>query len=362
MIFDHSIASATGLLEPRAARLGRRSTHGRQRPARARRWCRRRIICEVCRPSSGRGSASQQERRSSSARTTGCSPTLGVDAIRPGEVAVTIGTSGAMRSVVDRPATDASGRTSCYAPDQTPLGRRRPGQQRRHHPALGATNSRRPRPRPPNASVRSADPHRRAHLGRRRGAVVPPLPRRERAPLWNADLRGWFFGLATHHRKEHMIRAVLEGVIFNLHSIAPAVESLVGTTRSIEATGGFTRSGLWRQMMADVFDREVVVRKASRARVGAPQCSASTRSGGSKASMSSAGWSAQRISTRRSRTTSPFTASCRRSSRRFRSNGAQYRQVAEFSAVPPRRGRCTRGREKGRGFAPDIWGPSTGSG
>ena len=91
------------------------------------------------------------------------------------------------------------------------------------------------------------------------GLLFHPYLAGERAPLWNANLRGSFFGLAMHHRKEHMIRAVLEGVIFNLYSILPAVESLVGTSRSIKATGGFARSGLWRQMMADVFDREVVV-------------------------------------------------------------------------------------------------------
>lgn len=62
-----------------------------------------------------------------------------------------------------------------------------------------------------------------------------------------------------HHRKEHLIRAVLEGVIFNLYSILPAVEALIGPTRTMKATGGFARSGLWRQMMADIFNREVVV-------------------------------------------------------------------------------------------------------
>jgi len=62
-----------------------------------------------------------------------------------------------------------------------------------------------------------------------------------------------------HHRKEHMIRAALEGVIFNLYSILPAVEALIGKSQSIKATGGFARSGLWRQMMADVFNRDVVV-------------------------------------------------------------------------------------------------------
>jgi gluconokinase len=91
------------------------------------------------------------------------------------------------------------------------------------------------------------------------GLLFHPYLAGERAPLWNANLRGSFFGLAMHHRKEHLIRAVLEGVIFNLYSILPAVEALIGPTRTMKATGGFARSGLWRQMMADIFDREVVV-------------------------------------------------------------------------------------------------------
>ena len=62
-----------------------------------------------------------------------------------------------------------------------------------------------------------------------------------------------------HHRKEHMIRAVLEGVVMNLHTILPAVEAVIGHTHVIKATGGFARSPMWRQMLADVFDRTVVV-------------------------------------------------------------------------------------------------------
>ena len=40
---------------------------------------------------------------------------LGVGAIGKGEVAVTIGTSGAVRTVVDQPITDEQSRTFCYA-------------------------------------------------------------------------------------------------------------------------------------------------------------------------------------------------------------------------------------------------------
>jgi gluconokinase len=81
----------------------------------------------------------------------------------------------------------------------------------------------------------------------------------ERAPLWDANAKGSFFGLGLHHKKEHMIRAVLEGVIFNLYTVLLALEELIGEPTKIQATGGFARSALWRQMMADIFNQEVSV-------------------------------------------------------------------------------------------------------
>lgn len=188
---------------------------------------------------------------------------LGVDAIRAGEVAVTIGTSGAMRTIVDRPVTDPAGRTFCYALTE-------------HHWAVGGPVNnggiifRWVRDELAAAETETAkrlgiDPYDvLTRIAERmppgcEGLVFHPYLAGERAPLWNANLRGSFFGLAMHHRKEHLIRAVLEGVIFNLYSIMPAMESMIGTVRTIKATGGFARSGLWRQMMADVFNREVLV-------------------------------------------------------------------------------------------------------
>jgi gluconokinase len=188
---------------------------------------------------------------------------LGVNAIGAGEVAVTIGTSGAMRTVVDRPLTDPSARTFCYALTE------------RHWVIGGPVNNggivfRWVRDQLAAAECETAkrlgvDPYEiltRIAEGVPPGAeglLCHPFLAGERAPLWNANLRGSFFGLAMHHRREHLIRAVLEGVIFNLYSILPAVEALIGPTRAIKATGGFARSALWRQMLADIFDREVVV-------------------------------------------------------------------------------------------------------
>jgi gluconokinase len=188
---------------------------------------------------------------------------LGVNAIAPGQVAVTIGTSGAMRSVVDRPVTDPSGRTFCYALTE------------QHWVVGGPVNNggnifRWVRDELATSEAQAArdagvDPYEAlTQIAEKiapgaEGLLFHPFLAGERAPLWNADLRGSFFGLALHHRKEHMIRAALEGVIFNLYSILPAVEDLIGPTKTMMATGGFARSALWRQMMADIFEREVEV-------------------------------------------------------------------------------------------------------
>ncbi len=188
---------------------------------------------------------------------------LGVNAIRPGEVAATIGTSGAMRTVVERPQTDPAGRTFCYALTEQRWVVGGPVNNggivlrwvRDEFAAAEAETAKRLGIDTYEVLTRIAE---RVPAGSE-GLLFHPFLAGERAPHWNANLRGSFFGLGLHHRKEHMIRAALEGVILNLHGILPAIESIAGRSTGIRATGGFARSGLWRQMMADVFDREVVV-------------------------------------------------------------------------------------------------------
>ena len=90
------------------------------------------------------------------------------------------------------------------------------------------------------------------------GLIFHPFLTGERSPIWDADARGSFFGLSLNHTKSHLIRAVLEGIVYNLYSVSVALTELVGPATSIRATGGFAKSPLWRQMLADIFDRTVV--------------------------------------------------------------------------------------------------------
>lgn len=188
---------------------------------------------------------------------------LGVNAMDPGIVAVTIGTSGAIRTVTDKPITDEKGRVFCYALTD------------KHWVVGGPVNNGGMTFRWLRDELASAEVETAKRLGINSydvltkiaskvapgadGLLFHPYLAGERAPLWNPDARGSFFGLGLHHKKEHMIRAVLEGVIFNLYTVLLALQELIGVPKKIRATGGFARSALWRQMLADIFNQEVDV-------------------------------------------------------------------------------------------------------
>lgn len=80
----------------------------------------------------------------------------------------------------------------------------------------------------------------------------------ERAPWWNPNARGVFFGLALGHRQANLIRAVLEGVCFNLKLILDVFEEMGASIESIRVIGVGARSKLWRQIMANIYGKEIL--------------------------------------------------------------------------------------------------------
>ena len=75
----------------------------------------------------------------------------------------------------------------------------------------------------------------------------------ERAPIWDTNVRGTFVGLARHHRPEHLMRACLEGVAFNLYGTFQALSEMAGPIEAIDAIGGGARSDVWLRIMADTW-------------------------------------------------------------------------------------------------------------
>lgn len=89
--------------------------------------------------------------------------------------------------------------------------------------------------------------------------VYLPYLTGERTPHMDPKAKGMFFGLTLGHDRSHLTRAVMEGVTFSLRdSLEILAGAGVGTKRVI-ASGGGARSGVWLQMQADIFGKEVVV-------------------------------------------------------------------------------------------------------
>jgi xylulokinase len=89
------------------------------------------------------------------------------------------------------------------------------------------------------------------------GLIYLPYLMGERAPHLDSDARGVFFGLSASHDRRHMIRAVMEGVSYSLLDCINIIRDMGITTTEVRASGGGGRSGLWRQMLADMFETDV---------------------------------------------------------------------------------------------------------
>lgn len=178
---------------------------------------------------------------------------LGSGAISPGEVAISAGTSGAIRQMIQGFEVSDNQETFCYAftEDLSILG--------------GATN---------NGGIalqwlkelisyEGSFDELTAEAARVEpgadGLLFFPYINGERAPIWNQDAKGNFFGLSITHKKEHLVRAVLEGITYNLYHIGKALELQAGEPEKIYVNGGLAQSALWVQMLADVFGKDVYV-------------------------------------------------------------------------------------------------------
>ena len=80
--------------------------------------------------------------------------------------------------------------------------------------------------------------------------------------MWNSNAKGVYFGLTIQHKKAHLIKASLEGIIFSLYSIGKILMEKKEITE-IYASGGFAKSVVWLQILADVFNIKVFVSAAA---------------------------------------------------------------------------------------------------
>ena len=182
---------------------------------------------------------------------------LGTGAIEPGVAGLSLGTSGAVRMAVDGPRADPAGSLFCYAltDDLWVVG----GAVSNGGITMRWAGS-------TFAAELMGEGHADSDLlalaaeapPGSDGLVMLPYLLSERAPVWDPDLAGAYFGIRHRHTRQHFLRAALEGVCLQVSTIADALES-VAPVREVRATGGTFRSPLWRTVMAGVLARPLVV-------------------------------------------------------------------------------------------------------
>lgn len=84
------------------------------------------------------------------------------------------------------------------------------------------------------------------------GLVFLPHLFGERAPVWDEQSRGAYFGIGPQHGRAHFIRAALEGICFNLKNVLIHLERQSTPVDYLCVSGGFTQSPFWMQLLADI--------------------------------------------------------------------------------------------------------------
>ncbi len=188
---------------------------------------------------------------------------VGSGIVEPGQVSVTIGTSGVVFSHLDEPAYDPQGRvhTFCHAV---------PGKWHLMGVTQGAGLSLQwfrnqlGQDLVAEAKRKQVDPY---ELCTALAAEAPagsdglfwlPYLMGERTPHLDAEARGGWIGLTAKHTRAHLLRAIIEGVSYSLRDCLEILRGLGVEPAQVRASGGGARSEFWRGVLAGVFDCPIV--------------------------------------------------------------------------------------------------------
>ena len=172
---------------------------------------------------------------------------VGVGVIEPGVVSVVLGTSGVVLASLPAYAHDAEARVHafCHA---------LPGTWEAMGVMLNAAGSLRwlRDALAPGASFEELTAEAADWSAGADGLTFLPYLQGERTPHADPDARGAFTGLALHHDRGALTRAVLEGVAYGLRDSLELLRELGVAPERGRVSGGGARSGLWREIVASV--------------------------------------------------------------------------------------------------------------
>jgi xylulokinase len=180
---------------------------------------------------------------------------VGVGAVAPGVVALSLGTSGVVFASTAEPLHEERGRVHafCHA---------LPGRWHMMSVMLSAAGSLRwfRDALAPGADFGDLVAPAADVSAAGSGLYFMPYLTGERSPHPDPDARGAFVGLDVTHDRRHMTRAVLEGVAFGLRDgLELMVDAGMPRPSQIRASGGGLASPLWRQILADILEAEIAL-------------------------------------------------------------------------------------------------------
>jgi len=186
----------------------------------------------------------------------GCLANLGSFAIDPGVAALTIGTSGAIRVGSTRPLPNFEAMTFNYILDEKTFicgGPINNGGVILKWYAETLLQKKLSSPTEYDALLKDLD----TTTPGAEGLIFLPYLLGERAPIWNSDARGVFFGMTARHTQAHFTRAVIEGITMALYDVTAALEKTGLQIGQVNVSGGFVHSAVWTQTLADIFNKRI---------------------------------------------------------------------------------------------------------
>jgi gluconokinase len=190
----------------------------------------------------------------------GCLANIGSNCIDEGSLAITIGTSGAARTIIKKQNFKYNPFTFAYLLDEEKIvvgGPVNNGGILLKWYAEAFLNK--------TVSTASdfewfIDEARKAAPGCE-GLIFLPYLYGERAPVWDAKAKGAFIGIHSGHKQEDFMRAIIEGICYPLKQVVSSLEHGGTTITKICASGGFTRSPEWVQTLSNILNKTIVVQQ-----------------------------------------------------------------------------------------------------
>jgi xylulokinase len=179
---------------------------------------------------------------------------VGAGAVRPGVVALTLGTSGVVFASTEKPLVEPEGRLHafCHAV---------PGRWHFMGVTLAAAGSLQwyRDTLAPDESFAALVEEAESVAAGAEGLLFLPYLSGERTPYPDPLARGAFVGLTVRHRRAHLTRAVLEGVAFSMRDCFSLLQGAgLGEVAQVRVAGGGAKSPLWRRICASVLRAELV--------------------------------------------------------------------------------------------------------